>query len=186
MEADGRKPCDGNRPKAMNPDNPLRERILRQLEDWKRTGRPSRQLLLAAAEDLIAWRRDRKTAGLWPEPDSPLMATATLDDGFGHGLIVIHRFAEAAGVRVVHLGKLLSAEAVVAGCRAHRPDLLGLTVLQLDTEADLAAIRRQIDPATRIVAGGPVFTADPELAERVGIDFAARDAAAFWRYLLTV
>ena len=37
---------------------------------------------------------------------------------------------------------------------------------------------------THIVAGGPVFSADPELARRAGIDFVARDAGAFWEYLL--
>jgi hypothetical protein len=31
-----------------------------------------------------------------------------------------------------------------------------------------------------------VLVADPELAERAGIDFVARNAADFWRYLLTL
>lgn len=162
----------------------LRARITRQLEDWGPRCRPSRDQLLSAAGRVAAWRRERQIAGLWP--DSPLMLTATIDDSFGHGLEVIHRFAEAAGLRVVHLGKMLAPEAVVDGCREHRPRLLGLTVLQFDTESDLIAIRRRIDPATRIVAGGPIFAADPELAGRAGIDFVARSAADFWRYLLTL
>jgi len=166
----------------MSRDHRLRDRIAGRLDDWKGGGRPSREALLNAAEELIAWRKDQGVAGLWTDP--PLMATATLDDGFGHGLTVIHCFAEAAGLRLVHIGKLLSPEAVVAGCCRHRPELLGLTVLQLDTEPALAEIRARIDPAIRIVAGGPVFAADPDLAERVGIDGVARDATAFWKYLL--
>lgn len=160
----------------------LRAQITAQLEEWGPRARPSREQLLKAADQIIAWRRERKIESLWPDP--LLMATATLDDSFGHGLEVIHRFAAAAGVRVVPLGKLLTAEAIVDGCRRHRPRLLGLTVLQFDTEPDLIAIRRRIDPATRIVAGGPIFAADPDLAERAGIDFVAHSAADFWRYLL--
>jgi len=162
----------------------LRAQITAQLEEWRPRASPSRQQLLKAAEKVAAWRRERQIESLWPDP--PLMATATLDDSFGHGLEVIHRFAEAAGLRRVHLGKLLTAEAIVDGCRVHRPHLLGMTVLQFDTEPDLVAIRRQIDPAVRIVAGGPIFAADPDLAERAGIDFVARSAADFWRYLLTL
>jgi methanogenic corrinoid protein MtbC1 len=162
----------------------LRERILRQLEDWKARTRPSREQLLNAAEEVLAWRRERQIESLWPDP--LLMATATLDDSFGHGLEVIHRFAEAAGLRVVPLGRMLSPDAVVEGCRTHRPRILGLTVLQFDTEPDLIDIRRRIEPATRIVAGGPVFAADPDLAARAGIDFVARNAAEFWHYLLTL
>ncbi|MEE4608152.1 MAG: cobalamin B12-binding domain-containing protein [Desulfobacteraceae bacterium] len=162
----------------------LRAQITAQLEEWGPRARPSREQLLKAADQVADWRRKKQIESLWPDP--PLMATATLDDSFAHGLEVIHRFAAAAGLRLVHLGKLLTPEAVVDGCRRHRPRLLGLTVLQFDTESDLVAIRRQIDPATRIVAGGPIFAADPDLAERVGIDFVARNAADFWHYLLNL
>ena len=77
-----------------------------------------------------------------------------------------------------------TAPAIVAACRQHHPGLLGLTVLQFDTEAELVEIRNGIPAATRIVAGGPVFAADSDLATRAGIDFVARDAASFWEYLL--
>ena len=162
----------------------LREQIAGQLERWKTSSRPSREQLLTGAGQITAWRREHHIESLWPEP--PLMLTATLDDSFGHGLGVIHHFAEAAGLRVVHLGKMLAVDDVVEGCHDHQPHLLGLTVLQFDTESDLIAVRRRIDPAIRIVAGGPVLVADPELAERAGIDFVARNAADFWRYLLTL
>ena len=35
-----------------------------------------------------------------------------------------------------------------------------------------------------MVVGGPIFAADPDLARRAGIDFVARNAAAFIAYLL--
>ena len=152
------------------------------IEGWQGRQRPSRQAFLEAADEVARFRQERGIAGLWPRP--PLMATATLDDAFGHGLEIIHRFGEAAGLRLLPLGTLLPVARIIAACRQHRPDLLGLTVLQFDTEPELIEIRQGIPAATRIVAGGPVFAADPDLAARAGIDFVARDAAAFWQYLL--
>lgn len=160
----------------------LRQEIRRNLESWRRSHRPSRQTLIEAAEAVIRFRREKGIASLWPV--SPLMITATLDDGFGHGLEIIHLFAEAAGLRLLPLGTLQTAPAIVAASRQHHPDLLGLTVLQFDTEPELIEVRSGIPADTRIVAGGPVFAADPELAVRAGIDFVARDAASFWEYLL--
>ncbi len=166
----------------LHSEKALRAEIRRHLEKLRGPERPSRQTLLETAAAVDRFRRDRNIVGLWPCP--PLMATATLDDGFGHGLEIIHRFAEAAGLHLLPLGTMLTAQAIIAACRQHRPDLLGLTVLQFDTEAPLIEVRSGIPAATRIVAGGPVFAADPDLAARTGIDFVARDAAAFWEYLL--
>ena len=162
----------------------LHDEIRRHLAKWHGGVRPSRQQLLDAAAAVTAFRQDRGIVGLWEAP--PLMATATLDDAFGHGLDLIHRFAVAAGLRLLPLGTLRPAGAVVAACRAHRPELLGLTVLQFDTEADLLAIRAGIPEETCIVAGGPVFAADPDLARRAGIGFVARNAGAFWQFLLAM
>jgi hypothetical protein len=35
-----------------------------------------------------------------------------------------------------------------------------------------------------MVCGGPLFRADPDLADRCGIDFVAKDVGAFLDYLL--
>jgi methylmalonyl-CoA mutase cobalamin-binding subunit len=166
---------------AIHDRQALDHRIRRHLEAW-RGRRPSREELMEAADAVTAFRKAKGIAGLWPDP--PLMITATLDDAFGHGLEVIHRFGRAAGLRLLPLGTLQTAAAVADACRRHRPHLLGLTVLQFDTEADLIRLRGAIPCATRVVAGGPVFAADPDLAARAGIDHVARDAAAFWEFLL--
>lgn len=161
----------------------LRERIDALLQRWDEAGLPGRQTLKASARELRTWREEQGIAGLWRSP--PSMATATLDDGFGFGLEVIEGFAEALGLRVHRLGLLLPPERVVAACRELRPEVLGLTVLQFDTEEALIEVARGLPPETRLIAGGAVLGADPDLARRAGLDFVARDAAAFLRYLLS-
>ena len=168
----------------FDPHLALRAEIRRRLDLWCGGPPPSRQALVEAAEAVTRYRQGRGISSLWAVP--PLMATATLDDGFGHGLALIHHFAEAAGLRLIPLGTMQAADAIIAACRRHRPGLLGLTVLQFDTEPDLVTLRQGIPAQTRIVAGGPVFTGDPDLARRAGIDFVAPNAAAFWEYLLTL
>jgi methanogenic corrinoid protein MtbC1 len=112
------------------------------------------------------------------------MVTATLDDGLGQGLKIIETFAEAIGMRLVSLGLLQSAATIVNACRDEKPDFLGLTVLQFDTEEALTAIAGQLPKNTRIVAGGPAFSGDPDFAERTGTHYAARNVAAFLRFML--
>jgi len=162
----------------------LGDRLIQLVSGLLENGRPARTELLAAAEEILQWKTENKVAGLWTDP--PLMVTATLDDAMGHGLDLIHQYAELAGLKVRALGLLQSAETVAATCRELNPALLGLTVLQFDTEEDLIQIARNIPETTRIVAGGPVFKADSELARRVGIHRVAADAADFLTYLLTL
>lgn len=164
----------------MQPAASLKQQIEQTLQQLPE--RPSRNQLVDAAESLNSWKLDHGIESLWESP--PLMVTATLDDGWGHGLAVIHLYAEVAGLRLIPLGLLQPPETVIAACRQHRPAILGLTVLQFDTEDDLVRIRNQIPADTRIVAGGPLFGADPELAERAGIDIVAKNATAFMTYLL--
>ncbi len=112
------------------------------------------------------------------------MATATIDDGWGHGLDVIERLAEAAGVRVERLGCLVPAARIAAHCRRHRPDLLGLTVLQFDADDAVAGIVQRLPPETTLVAGGAAYRYDPDFAHRTGTPHVARDGAAFLRFLV--
>lgn len=162
----------------------LRDRLSQLVDELLADGQPARTELAAAAEAIQQWKTEHQAAGLWAAP--PLMATATLDDAMGHGLTLIHQYAELAGLRVRPLGLMQTAQKVAAACQTWAPDLLGLTVLQFDTEEDLIFIARNIPEATRIVAGGPVFKADPELARRVGIHRVAANAADFLSYLLTL
>ncbi len=112
------------------------------------------------------------------------MLTATLDDGLGHGLEVIRMFSETAGLETIELGLLLTPEKIITSCKNHQPDLLGLTVLQFDSEEDILMISRNLPSKTKIIAGGPVLTADRGFAARAGIHFTAKNAAYFIQYLL--
>jgi hypothetical protein len=153
-----------------------------RINHWRQEGLPGYDALAAEADALAALAKDPGTRPLWKAP--PLLLTATLDDALGQGLTVIHRFADAVGLQRRHLGLTIAADAIIAACRAETPALLGMTVLQFDSEEDLARIRREIPTQVRMVCGGPLFKADPELAERCGIDFVAGSVSAFLEYLL--
>ncbi len=160
----------------------FRAAVKRYADQWLTEGLPSRQGLDEAAVKLLALRRRLGVAGIHRRPATLL--TATLDDGLGQGLAVIERFAAAIGMSLISLGLMQTPAAVIDACRRHRPDYLGLTVLQFDTEADLAFIAANLPPETRIVAGGPVFAGDPAFAERTGTHLAARNVADFLRIML--
>ena len=121
-------------------------------------------------------------SGLWDIP--PLMITATLDDGLGHGMEVIRMFSETAGLEIIDLGLLVTPEKIITACEKFKPDLLGLTVLQFDSEEHILMISKNLPPKTKIIAGGPVFMADSEFARRTGVHFTAKNVAYFIRFLL--
>jgi methylmalonyl-CoA mutase cobalamin-binding subunit len=164
------------------PSTDFRTAFSEAIQELRTAGKPSRETLMAAARSLAEKRIQSGSPGLWKRP--PRMALATVDDGWGHGLEVIRAWAEAAGMEVRHLGLLVEPEEIVAACREWKPHILGMTVLQFDTEEAMLRIRRGIPFSTQIVAGGPLFRTDPELAERAGIDAVAADAAAFGEFLL--
>ncbi|MFZ7126204.1 MAG: cobalamin-dependent protein [Desulfobacterales bacterium] len=112
------------------------------------------------------------------------MLTATIDDGWGHGLDVIERVAEAAGVRVRRIGLLRTALEILDECRKQEPDLLGLTVLQFDSDDTVDAIVRGLPARTLLVAGGAAYRYDPDFAARTGTRRVARDGSGFLRFLL--
>ena len=100
--------------------------------------------------------------------------------------MVIEAFAKAIGMEVIRLGLMQKPEEIITDCHKHPPDFLGLTVLQFDTEEDLRFISEKLPESTRIVAGGPVFTSDPEFAKRTGTHYAAKNVADFLRLMLKV
>ena len=120
--------------------------------------------------------------GLWDNP--PLMITATLDDGLGQGLQIIRMFSEIAGLELIDLGLLVAPEKITTACQKNKPDLLGLTILQFDSEENILTISKNLPSKTKIIAGGPVFTAGPGFARRTGIHFTAKNVADFIRFLL--
>ncbi len=163
--------------------NRLREKIDRLLESWQKNGLPSRQGLVEAADRLAQWKKKERLSGLWSPPLT--MVTATIDDGWGHGLDIIHRYATVAGVSIHPLGLLRLPEEIIDACKARRPDILGLTVLQFSSDDDLLCISGNLPKKTRIIAGGPVFNADPDFAADTGVHHVAKNAAAFLELLLS-
>jgi hypothetical protein len=162
----------------------LRERFIALLSELEAHGKPTRTDFQAIAEEIIDWKEKNHITGLWEVP--PLFVTATLDDGWGHGLELIHLWAKAVGLKVQGLGLLIKPEEIIRTCLQLHPDFLGMTVLQLDTEDDLILITKNLPSKTRVIAGGPAFTADPTMAERTGVHFVAKNAAEFLSYMLKV
>ena len=149
---------------------------------WQSKGLPSRSGLKKAAGDLREWKVKTGVSGLWDNP--PLMITASLDDGLGHGLEVIRMFSETAGLEIIELGLLVTPDKIITACKKNEPDLFGLTVLQFDSEENILMISRNLPSKTKIIAGGPVFMADRGFARRTGIHFVAKNVAHFIRFLL--
>lgn len=165
-----------------HPQHAFRKAVDRLAGHWLATGLPSRQGLDEAADKLERMRERLNVRGIWEQP--PSMLTATLDDGLGQGLAVIEKYAVAIGLRLIRLGLMQTPEAIIDACRRHQPDYLGLTILQFDTEDDLACIAKSLPRKTRIVAGGPVFAGDPGFSGRTGTHFAAKNVAAFLQFML--
>lgn len=159
----------------------MRKRIENLVTAWEGK-RPTRQDYLEAAGTLTACARQSGRKPLWRHP--PYMVTATVDDGWGHGLEVIQTLAAAAGVRVDPLGVLMTSDAITAACHRKMPDLLGLTVLQFDSEDAVRRIVAHLPPVTTLVAGGAAYQYDPDFAVQTQTPFVALSGAAFLRFLL--
>lgn len=162
----------------------FREVVRRLADQWLLDGLPSKEKLDEAARKLDRLRQQLSIPGIWDQPLT--LATATIDDGLGQGLMVIEAFAEAIGMEVIRLGLMKKPEEIITDCRNYRPDFLGLTVLQFDTEEELLLISQNLPKQIRIVAGGPVFTGAPEFAQRTGTHYAAKNVADFLRFMLTI
>ncbi len=160
----------------------IREKVEALVENWSREGLPSRSTLASILQDLIDWRETTGSPGLWGS--SPLMLTATLDDGWGHGIQLIELCGKAAGLRIHSLGLLQTPERIVSACHGLLPRVLGLTMLQFDSEEDCIHIRKNLPSETQMVIGGPLFRIDPDLASRIGAHFTARNATDFMSFLL--
>ncbi|MBA3030819.1 MAG: cobalamin B12-binding domain-containing protein [Desulfobacteraceae bacterium] len=167
----------------MNPQcQALKSKLEDLVDGWKTSGLPGRQTLMDMARDLLEWKKEKEITGLWAIP--PVFATATLDDAWGYGLELIGAYAKVLGMKVVPLGLEKSAREIIEACHEIQPDYLGMTILQFDSEEDLCDIGRQIPDKTRLIAGGPVFKSDPDMAGRARVFFMAKNVAAFIRFFL--
>jgi hypothetical protein len=149
------------------------------LRRWRDQGIPAREELLRLAEELGEYGSACHYEGLWGGHPTPLLVTATVDDGWGYGVEIINRYAQAMGLRTHFLGLLQAPETIVDYCQLQAPEWLGLTVLQFDSEEILEWISSRLPDQTRLVLGGPLFKVDPELAGRIGAACVARNIADF-------
>ncbi len=108
-----------------------------------------------AGEELLDKKRIQRMTGLFKTP--PRLMTATIDDSIGQGLRMIHLFSRIAGLETIQLGLMQTPETIISECKRRKPDLLGLTVLQFDTEDLLDDIIADIPNEIQVIAGGPVF-----------------------------
>lgn len=159
----------------------FRQKLENFLQKWE-DGPPTREVYLNAARELTVWRKERNHTGLWAV--SPLMVTATIDDGWGHGLEVIEKLADAAGLRVSRLGLLQTPAIIIEACHRMKPYFLGMTVLQFDSDEMVAETVRGLPSSTRLVAGGAAFHHDPDFATRTGTRMVVKNGAAFLRFLM--
>lgn len=159
----------------------FKQMIMNCLKQWEGAP-PTRESYLAAASEWTAWRQERCHGGLWAAP--PRMVTATIDDGWGHGLEVIEKLAAAVGICIHPLGLLQPVERIIAVCQELKPDFLGLTVLQFDSDDAVSEIVRSIPPSTLLVAGGAAFQYDPDFALHTGTPVVVKNGASFVRFLL--
>lgn len=165
-----------------NESDEFREKLGRISRKWISDGLPSRQKLESTAEALAQWKRDQQVSGIWP--NRPLMLTGTIDDGIGQGIQIIECYAKVMGLQVHRLGLLLNPDTIIYQCRQLQPDILGLTILQLDSDDALYKVGHNLPSKTRLITGGSVFKSDPDMASRCHVNYVASNVAFFINDLL--
>ncbi len=116
-------------------------------------------------------------------PRSGRTVVAAAADGELHelGLRMVSDLLELDGWDTIHLGASLPREPVLALVRDLEPDLVALSATLPRGVRDVSRLVEGLraDPRTRaipVLVGGPPFTREPRLFERVGADATAKDA----------
>jgi methylmalonyl-CoA mutase cobalamin-binding subunit len=136
-------------------DQALRIALGELSDKWRRNPAVSWTEMYQTGEQLLEWKHEKNMSGLWTK--KPVMITATLEDGVGQGLKMIHLFSRVAGIDIVPLGLMQKETAIIKACLKKVPDFLGMTILQFDSEERLSHMADKIPKATRIIVGGPIF-----------------------------
>ncbi len=138
-----------------------RERFLDMLEErlrrWRAQGLPPRWSLLQELQELVALRSSlgvRHPLGRFLH-----LLTATLDDGWGMGIDMIHHACGVLGLSYRFVGLAKTPEEVVLHCRGERPDVVALTVLLDDTVAMVKHLRAILPGSIPLFVGGPASEA---------------------------
>lgn len=106
-----------------------------------------------------------------------VVATSVAGDLHALGIRMVGDFLEADGWDLLMLGANTPASAVVATLGNYKAELLAVSVngvAQLRDLAELIAAVRKEHPGVRIMVGGHVFSALPDLWKQVGADGYAR------------
>jgi len=133
----------------------LRNILSEYSDTWRQAPTVPWSEVYQTGEKLLEWKTEKKIAGIWDR--QPKMITATLEDGVGQGLKMIHLYSRIAGIEIFPLGLMQTEESIIEACTKHLPDFLGMTILQFDSEERLNHIINHIPKETQVVVGGPVF-----------------------------
>lgn len=120
---------------------------------WSREGIPPRWTLVEDLKKLIQLKKSLDVSSVMPVPFR--LITATLDDGWGLGIEIIHHACDVLGIHYIFLGLMKSANEIAQACESENPDAVGVTVLQDDTVEELLLLRRLLPVQTELFAGGP-------------------------------
>jgi methylmalonyl-CoA mutase cobalamin-binding subunit len=140
----------------------LRKILDEFISNWKNDPKTSWAHIYSVGKQLLEWKTHQNIVGLWKYP--PKIITATMDDGMGQGLKMIHLFSRVAGLEIVHLGLMQSPKKIINECQKQNPDFLGMTILQFETEELLKTIIPQIPKQMQVLVGGPIFNTMPDNA----------------------
>ena len=165
----------------MNARRMFRREVEQLLHHWQSDGPPPRWRLREQLKDLKANRQTLGIPSLWAVP--PAIVTATLDDGWGHGIETVALCARALGMTLHTLGLLVPPSEIAAACRRLRPDFLALTVLQVESKEALQLITDQVSPATQVFVGGALVQSCPQAFNRPNL-LAASNLTVFVEQLL--
>lgn len=115
------------------------------------------------------------------EPGPTLIAACTHGEHHEVGLRMICDLLEYAGWETSYLGAAVPVESLLGMVRERRPDVLALSVSTLphvNHAKEMITQLRQLGGRTPLIAvGGRPFMQRPALAQRVGADITAADAA---------
>ena len=96
-----------------------------------------------------------------------LILTATIDDGWGLGLELIHKACDVLGLPYRFLGLLLTPEEIIDACGEVQPNFLGLTILHDSSKNTLHRIVSEVPEDTIVFIGGSNFFEEAFFPRRV-------------------
>ncbi|MEJ5299511.1 MAG: cobalamin-dependent protein [Thermodesulforhabdaceae bacterium] len=159
------------------------EAVREKLEIWEKSGIPPRWSLLEELKKLQSLRISLGLSSICENP--PRLITATLDDGWGLGIEVIHMACNALGIPYNFLGLMKTPEEIVDACASDPPDIVGVTVIQEDSAEELLRLRRLLQPNILILAGGPGLKDPAEISHENNL-IIVKNVSHFIRMIIDV